>query len=93
MGAYLFALIVALIVAVSGTGIMKGKLKSVRQQVAATQYVRNNSMNITQANELFLYASVSRTVRESSSSSGGGGGSSSHSSSSGSSHGGGGGKF
>ena len=90
--AYLFAVVVGLIVAGIGTGVMKSKLKSVRQQLSATQYVRQNSMVVTSANELFLYANVSRTARETSSS-GGGGGSSTHHSSSGSSHGGGGGKF
>ena len=77
---------VALIV----TGIMKGKLKTVRFQSAAASYVKDGSMNVTESRDMFLYTHVSRTPRPKESSSGG---SSTHTSSSGSMHGGGGGKF
>ena len=77
---------VALIV----TGIMKGKLKTVRFQSAAANYVKDGSMNVTESRDMFLYTHISRTPRPKESSSGG---SSTHTSSSGSTHGGGGGKF
>ncbi|NLE25381.1 MAG: TPM domain-containing protein [Clostridiaceae bacterium] len=69
------------------TGIMKGQLKTVRFQPAATSYVKNDSLNITISRDLFLYRKVDRRAipkNNSSSSSG----SSVHRSSSGRSHGG-----
>ena len=72
---------------------MKGKLKTVRKNSQAADYVRPGSLQVIYANEQFLYKNVTRVKQETESSSGGGGGSSTHSSSSGSSHGGGGGKF
>ncbi len=82
------ALIIGLVTALIVTLVMRGQLKSVRRQAAASNYVKANSLKLTRSHELFLYRNVSR-VRKASSSSG----SSTHSSSSGRSHGGGGGKF
>lgn len=86
------ALVIGIIVAVIVTGTMKGKLKTVRRQNAASSYVRNGSMNVTDSRELFLYSQVTRTERPKETSSSDGG-SSTHTSSSGTTHGGGGGKF
>lgn len=72
------------------TAIMKGKLKSVRYQPAATSYVKQNSLNISLSRDLFLYRKVDRRVIPKDS---GSGGSSTHRSSSGRIHGGSGGKF
>ena len=72
-------------------GRMKAKLKTVRFQAAANNYIKNNSLNITESRDMFLYNTVTRTARPKDSDSGGG--SSTHTSSSGSTHGGGGGKF
>lgn len=85
-------LVVGLIAALIITSMMKGKLKTVRMQKSASDYVKKNSMKVTNRQDLFLYSHVDKTRRETSSSHGGGG-SSTHISSSGSSHGGGGGKF
>lgn len=82
--AFIFGLIVI--------GSMKKKMHSVSYQRAATQYVRPGSLNVTLAQDFFLYRTVTRVARPKESSSSGGG-SSTHTSSSGSSHGGGGGKF
>ena len=79
---FVFAIIVVL--------YMKSKLKSVRFQPAASSYVRNGSMNITQSGDFFLYSHLDRRERPKDNDSGG---SSTHTSSSGSTHGGGGGKF
>lgn len=70
---------------------MKGKLKSVRFRSGAEEYVRQGSMNVTSADDLYLYSTVSRTEipRNNSGSSG----SSTHTGSSGTTHGGGGGSF
>lgn len=74
------------------TGIMKGKLKSVRFQNSAASYVKANSLHITESRDMFLYHTINRRVRPKTSSSSSGG-SSTHTSSSGTTHGGGGGKF
>ena len=79
---FVFAIIVVL--------YMKSKLKSVRFQPAASSYVRNGSMNVTQSGDFFLYSHLDRRERPKDNDSGG---SSTHTSSSGSTHGGGGGKF
>lgn len=84
-------LIVGLAAALIVTGVMKSKLKSVRPQADARQYAGN--FDVTLANDLFLYRTVSRTARPERNSSSGGGGSSRHTSSSGRSHGGSSGKF
>lgn len=79
---FVFAIIVVL--------YMKSKLKSVRFQPAASSYVRNGSMNVTQSGDFFLYSHLDRRAKPKDNDSGG---SSTHTSSSGSTHGGGGGKF
>lgn len=83
--------VVGLIAALVIVSSMKAQLKSVYKQTAAN-YLKQDSLKITDSHELFLYRNVSRTVRQTESSSGGGG-SRTHTSSSGRSHGGGGGKF
>lgn len=72
-------------------GTMKAKLKTVRFQSAAGNYIKNGSLNITESRDTFLYNTVTRTERPKNSDSSGG--SSTHTSSSGTTHGGGGGKF
>lgn len=72
------------------TGRMKGKLKTVRHQTEATDYVKTGSMKVTQSRDLFLYKHIDRHAKPKESSSGG---SRTHTSSSGRTHGGGGGKF
>lgn len=87
-------LAVSFLIALGIQRSMKSKLKSVRRQEAADDYIRMNSFQLSDQRDLFLYKNVSRTIKpETSSSGGGGGGSRTHSSSSGSSHGGSSGKF
>lgn len=88
--ALVIALVAGLIIAAIYTAKLKGQLKSVQAQRAAADYVKQNSMNVTESRDFFLYRKVNRTEKSSSSSSGG---SSTHRSSSGATHGGGGGKF
>ena len=67
----LISLVIGVVLALIITGTMKGKLKSVRSQRAAANYVRQGSMNVTESSELFLYRTVeSREKPKSSSSSG-----------------------
>ncbi|MBE6949113.1 MAG: TPM domain-containing protein [Ruminococcaceae bacterium] len=80
----LISLGIGLFAALIVTGVMRSKLKTVRAQTAASEYVKSGSMKVTERRDMFLYRQVRRQKRESSSS----GGSSTHRSSSGRSHGG-----
>ena len=84
----MIALVVGLLAAVIATLIMRGQLKSVRQQPKADDYVKPGSMHLTQSRDLYLYSNTSRREKPKNN-----GGSSTHRSSSGRSHGGGGGRF
>lgn len=86
----LVSLGIGLVVAFIITGRMKGKLKTVRRQAEATDYVKTGSMKVTKSSDLFLYKHIDRHAKSQESSSGG---SRTHTSSSGRTHGGGGGKF
>lgn len=86
----LISAVVGVIAAFIITRAMKGKLKTVRFQPAASNYVRQGSMNLTNSQDIFLYTHIDRKPRPKENSSGG---SSTHTSSSGTSHGGGGGHF
>lgn len=83
------SIVIGFVIAKLIVGNMKNKLKTVRAQAAATSYVKNGSMNITESRDLFLYHTVTRTEKPKNNSSG----SSTHRSNSGTTHGGGGGKF
>lgn len=83
-----FSLAAGFGIALISVFVMKGKLKSVRRQPAAKDYLVAGSMNVTSSRDIFLYRNVTRRARPKESS-----GSSTHSSSSGRSHGGGGGSF
>lgn len=85
------AVIIGIIIGFIGVSIMKAKLKSVRFQAAANSYVRQNSFNVANSNDVFLYSTVSKVAKPKDT--GSSGGSSTHTSSSGTTHGGGGGKF
>jgi len=54
------SVVVGLIIALVATGVMRSKLRSVKRQRAATNYVRPGSMQLTQSADLFLYSHVSR---------------------------------
>ena len=68
-------LVVALIVVL----VMKSQLKSVRFQSAAANYLKDGSLQVSNANDVFLYRHVNRVAKpkNNSSSSGGSGGSAS----------------
>ena len=88
--ALIISLAIGLIVAFIAVGNMKSAMKSVREQAGAKDYVKQNSMNITEARDYYLYRNVTRSAKPDNSSSGG---SSTHTTSSGTTVGGGGGKF
>lgn len=88
----IISLVAGLLTALIITGIWRRKLKSVRKQNLANEYVRQGSMHLTAQHDIFLHRQVSK-VRRSTDNGGGGGGSRSFSSSSGRSSSGHSGKF
>ncbi|GAA0260153.1 hypothetical protein GCM10008922_19480 [Faecalicatena contorta] len=84
----LISLAVGIAIAFIIVGIMKSKLKTVRFQPKAKDYIKEGSMNITESHDMFLYRTVDKKEKPKSNS-----GSSTHTSSSGRTHGGGGGGF
>ncbi len=74
------AFVISMVVALIVVGSMKGKLKSVHQKYAASDYIVPGSLAITNARERYLYSTMSRTAKpkDNSSSSRGGGSSSAH---------------
>jgi len=65
----LIAIAIGFVVALIATGVMKGKLKSVSKQYAATEYTKAGSLQITNANEFFLYKSLTMNEKKQESSS------------------------
>ena len=85
-------LIAGLVIGLIYALVLKSKLKIAKSQTGAQQYVVPNSLNLTDARDLFLYQTVTRRKIETSSNRSGGGGFSSGSRG-GTSYGGRGGKF
>lgn len=75
---FVVSLVVGVVVALISLLVMRYKLKSVRRQNRAANYVRPGSMRVTLQRDIYLYRTVTRRKKESSSSSGssGSGGSS-----------------
>ena len=67
-GNLILSFAIGLIAALISVSVMKGKLKTVKAQNEANAYVKDGSMKLTQSSERFLYATVSRTARQTSSS-------------------------
>lgn len=61
--AAVIALVIALLIAWIGVSGMKGKLKSVRKQQMANQYVREGSMKLRSQNDLFIHKQVEKRPR------------------------------
>ena len=85
----LISIAVGVITALIVVCIMKGKLKTVKMQASANNYLKNGSLNITDSSDIFLYSNVTRTAKPKNNDND----SSTHESSSGNTYGGGGGKF
>lgn len=64
----LLSLGIGFLLAAIVTAVMKSQLKSVRSQHAASNYVREDSMHVTEAYEFFLYSTVERRAKPKSSS-------------------------
>lgn len=107
-GSLLLSFVIAFVIALIVTGIMRMQLKSVYSRQKADDYVKKGSMRLTKKSDLFLYKTVDRRKKPENQSSDNTdntgntgntdntkstGGSKTHTSSSGAKHGGGGGKF
>lgn len=90
--AFMISLGIGFVIALIYTGSLKSQLKTVRAQNRAADYMKRDSLKVTESRDFFLYRNVTKIAKQSSSS-GRGGGSGTHISSSGRPHGGGGGKF
>lgn len=66
------ALVIGVVAGVVVAYMLKGQLKSVRQQKKANVYIKTGSMQVTTRRDLFLYREVSRTKKASTQSSGSG---------------------
>lgn len=62
---------VGMVIGLIAVGIMAAKMKSVRQQSGAGDYIRPGSMNLTRSRDIFLYSHVHRTPKPKNNSSGG----------------------
>lgn len=86
--AAVICLAIGLVIGFVVTGIMRGKLKSVRVKQSASDYICPGSLQLDVSRDLYLYCTHTRRAKPKNNSSSG-----SHRSSSGSRHGGGGGHF
>lgn len=93
IGSFVIAYGIAFIIALISTGIMKGQLNSVHSQSGADTYMKQDSMQLTKKNDMFLYTRVDRRKKPEKEPQSPSGGSTTHTSSSGATHGGGSGKF
>ena len=57
------SIIIGAIIAFVITGYMRMQLKTVRKQMSAMSYVKDDSMNITNSRDMFLYRRVTRTAK------------------------------
>ena len=55
--------IIGIIVAIIVMMYHKGKLKSVRRESAAANYIKNGSMNVTLSREIYLYKRMRKTPK------------------------------
>lgn len=88
VGAVLVCVLIGAVIALIVVLVMKSKMKTVRSQSGADNYVADGSLKLTNQSDIFLYQTVTRRAKPQNSGSGG-----SHIGSSGRSHGGGGGRF
>lgn len=68
----IICLVIGLVLALIVTGVMRGKLKTVRKQDTANSYTKPGSMRVTHSTDLFLYRNVTRVKKVQNSSSGSG---------------------
>lgn len=69
----IISLVIGFVIALIICFIIKKQLKSVEMKAGAADYIRPNSLNITNSRDNFLYSNVTKTARPKNDSSGGGG--------------------
>lgn len=60
---WLISLIVGVVIGFITVSVMKGQLKSVRQQSGAAEYITPDSFDVTVSRDIFLYQRTTRTPR------------------------------
>ncbi len=70
----LISVVVGLVIALIVVSVMKGKLKSVRFQTNAREYVRRDSFVLNHSRDLYLYSTVTRVAKPKNNSNGSRGG-------------------
>ena len=58
------SVVIGIIIGFIGSGIMKSKLKSVRYQSGAADYVVPNSFKLNDSRDIYLYSTVTKTERQ-----------------------------
>lgn len=58
VGAAVIGALIGIVIAVIVMMVLKGKLKSVRMQHAAQNYIKQGSMQVTSSREIYLYKKV-----------------------------------
>ena len=56
------SLVAGIVLSLIVVGTMKSKLKTVRFQAAANNYVKAGSMNLTESRDIFLYNTMTKTI-------------------------------
>lgn len=54
---------IGFVIALIVTGVMRGKMKSVRMKANAADYLVDNSLEVTRSHDLFLYTRVTKTEK------------------------------
>ena len=61
--ALIISLIIGFVIAFIVTSSMKSKLKSVKRQLAANEYTKNGSMNVSESRDFYLYSTMTKVAR------------------------------
>ena len=69
----LICMVVGMVIGLIAVGIMASRMKTVRRQNTASDYIRPGSMQLTHSRDIYLYSHVSRTAKPKNNSSSGGG--------------------
>lgn len=86
------ALVIAFVIALISVGIMRLRMNTAKPKGTAMEYIKKGSFKLTSEKDIFMYSTVTKTVKPKDNDNSAGG-STTHVSSSGSEHGGGGGSF
>ncbi len=60
---FIISLVIAIVIAFLVTGAMKAKMDTAQKQRAAANYIRENSFELTQSDDKYLYQNTTRSPR------------------------------